>query len=72
MAAWLIRRREGVVTLTYCTAGKPPQDCGQTDAANQTGLEAFVADEMVPFDTCQVPSGATFFRQSVPAFGARA
>jgi hypothetical protein len=71
VALWRLEAVGEVVTLTYVSAEKAPQKCGEADRSAESELEAWVAEQMQVWDACTVTSGRTFVRVTAPAGGAR-
>jgi hypothetical protein len=69
MSLWIIERSGERVRLTFThepLAVMPfVQPCGDTEAALETDLEAWVFDEANPWDVVRTPRG-TFVRQRAP------
>jgi hypothetical protein len=69
MSLWIIERSGERVRLTFThepLAAQPfVQPCGDTEAALETDLEAWVFDEANPWDVVRTPRG-TFVRQRAP------
>jgi hypothetical protein len=69
MSLWIIERSGERVRPTFThepLAAQPfVQPCGDTEAALETDLEAWVFDEANPWDVVRTPRG-TFVRQRAP------